>query len=262
MRAFMEKTAWTMTAPRPYSLFHLCFMGFGILAAFLTAWFLTRRAGRNAFLPILASCGALLAFSEVYKQFFLYYAVNGGVYDWWYFPFQLCSLPIYFCLLLPLVRNRKLFAVLLTFMQDFNLLGGIMALAEPSGLLTAYWFLTLHSLIWHILIIFIGLYIGFSHRADESAAGYVKTLPLLLLCCAVATFINVTAKPFGQADMFYISPYYPNHQAVFAVIAGKLGITAGNLIYLISICAGGFLIHTGFNLFSGRTANGRKANGS
>lgn len=246
MRAFVEKSAWAMNTPRPYSMFHLCFMGFGILTAVLAAWLLSHKSGEKAFLPILSVCGALLALSEIYKQLFLYYVVNNGVYDWWYFPFQLCSLPIYLCLILPFVRNRKLFIVLLTFMQDFNLLGGIMALAEPSGLFHPYWFLTLHSLIWHILLIFIGLYIGFSKKAEAGVRGYAKTLPLLFLCCGIATLINVTAKPAGQADMFYISPYYPTNQAVFSIIARKLGIGAGNLVYLLSICLGGFLFHAAF----------------
>lgn len=252
MRAFLEHSAWAMNTPQPYSLFHLCFMVFGILAAALGAWLLARQTENQWFIPILFVCGIILTASEAYKQLFLYYVVNNGTYDWWYFPFQLCSLPMYFCLILPLVRNQRFAAVLLTFMQDFNLLGGIMALAEPSGLFHPYWLLTLHGLIWHILLIFIGLYIGFSRRADESVGGYVKTLPLLFLCCGIAALINVTAKPLGQADMFYISPYYPNNQAIFSAIAGKLGITAGNLIYVFSICVGGFLCHGAFGFLSRR----------
>ena len=110
-----------------------------------------------------------------------------------------------------------------------------MALAEPSGLLHPYWFLPLHGLLWHILLICIGLLIGFT--------GYVSTLPLFLICCGIATLINVTAKPLGQADMFYISPYYPNNQAVFYTISQKLGVLPGNIIYLLSICVGGLLFH-------------------
>ena len=147
--------------------------------------------------------GSLCSFQENGEEvfytaaIFLYYVVNQEKYDWWYFPFQLCSLPMYFCLLLPLVKNRKLQLIILTFMQDFNLLGGIMALAEPSGLLHPYWFLTMHGLLWHILLIFIGLFIGFSHESDSSFTGYIRTLPLFLLCCGIATLINVTARPLG-----------------------------------------------------------------
>ena len=243
MKEFIIKTAWPMVPPRPYSAFHICIMAAGFLAAVLAAYFLSRKTERKFFIRLLFFCGVILAASEIYKQLFLYYVVNQEQYDWWYFPFQLCSLPMYFCLLLPLVKNRRLQLIILTFMQDFNLLGGIMALAEPSGLLHPYWFLTLHGLLWHILLIFIGLLIGFSHESDSSFTGYGSTLPLFLICCGIATLINVTAKPLGQADMFYISPYYPNNQAVFYTISQKLGVLPGNIIYLLSICAGGLLFH-------------------
>ena len=226
MKEFIIKTAWMMVPPQPYSAFHICITAAGFLIAVLAAYVLSRKMERTFFIRL-----------------FLYYVVNQEKYDWWYFPFQLCSLPMYFCLLLPLVKNRKLQLIILTFMQDFNLLGGIMALAEPSGLLHPYWFLTMHGLLWHILLIFIGLFIGFSHESDSSFTGYVRTLPLFLLCCGIATLINVTARPLGQADMFYISPYYPNNQAVFYTISQKIGVLPGNIIYLLSICIGGLLFH-------------------
>ena len=123
-----------MKTPVPYSGFHLVFGGAGILAAIFLAWKLSR--GRH--LHVLSACGMILAVSEIYKQGFLYYIVNGEQYDWWYFPFQLCSIPMYLCLLLPFIGPRmssRPAKAVYTFLQDFALLGGVMALAVPSGLM-------------------------------------------------------------------------------------------------------------------------------
>ncbi len=252
MGEFITKSAWTMVPPEPYSAFHILFTTVGIICAVFLAHTFSMKSNSGKLNRLLFLCGLFLAVSEMYKQLFLYYVVNDKTYDWWYFPFQLCSIPMYLCLVLPLIRNSRVRTVLLTFLHDFGLLGGIMALAEPSGLLHPYWFLTLHGLLWHVLLIFIGLSIGFSRAYDTSLSGYAKTLPLLLFCCAIASIINVTAKPAGQADMFYISPFYPNNQIVFHEIAMTLGITAGNLIYLASVCFGGFLIHTIFAWIFGK----------
>ena len=178
MKEFIIKTAWTHGfRPAIYSAFHICIMAAGFSLPVLAAYFLSGKTERKFFIRLLFFCGVILAASEIYKQLFLYYVVNQEI-RLVVFPFQLCSLPMYFCLLLPLVKNRRLQLIILTFMQDFNLLGGIMALAGPSGLLHPYWFLTLHGLLWHILLIFIGLLIGFSHESDSSFTSYIRTLPL------------------------------------------------------------------------------------
>lgn len=249
MKEFVEKTAWPMIPPTPYSLFHILFIAVGLTAVVILAYFTAGKSKGSRLVYLLFLCGILLAVTECWKQLFLYYVVNQQTYNWWYFPFQLCSLPMYFCLVLPFVFSSKKKTVLCTFMQDFNLLGGIMALAEPSGLFHPYWLLTLHGLVWHLLLIYIGLVIAFSHLSDTSFMGFVRTLPLFFGCCIIASVINRTAKPLGQADMFYISPYYPSAQIIFHEIALKFGISIGNTVYLLATCSGGFLFHIVFSKF-------------
>lgn len=241
----LKKTAWPMAMPKPYSLFHIVFSLTGIAIAAAGARILARSSGhsdRQASFRILFFCGLLLAAGELYKQLFLYYIVYGGQYDWWYFPFQLCSTPMYLCLLMPFISRRETFRqTACTYLQDFGLLGGIMALAEPSGLLHPYWTLTLHGLLWHIVLIFIGLYAAYSGLSDTSGKGYRNTLPLLGAFCLIATVINVATH--GAADMFYIAPYYPVTQVVFHSIALRFGNVVGIGVYLFSLCAGGYICH-------------------
>lgn len=243
----IQKTAWPMTTPRPYSLFHVLFSAAGIvLASGLALWLsgfpgkrgLTERQTRR----VLTACGLLLLFGELYKQLFLYIVINHGRYDWWYFPLQLCSTPMYLCLFLPFIwRYPGIRRTFCTYLQDFCLLGGLMALLEPSGLLHAYWTLTLHGLLWHILLVFIGIFCGTSKTAGYGKAEYLKALLLLGFFCLMATAVNIGTH--GQADMFYISPYYPVTQIFFYQLSLRYGICAGIVLYLIALCLGGFLVH-------------------
>ena len=243
---FLKATAWPMNKPLPYSPFHLTLLAIGIPAAVLAAWNSSKKTGPGSHsksqVRLLFLCGLLLAVSEIYKQLFLYEIVNQGRYDWWYFPFQLCSVPMYLCLLLPLLPQR-LQRIFCTFIQDFGLLGGFLALLEPSGLMHPYWTLTLHGFLWHFMLIFAGLCCAFMGLSLKAPKDFARIIPLFLVCCALATFINMASHPFGNADMFYISPYYPNGQIVFHQIALKTGVLAGNLIYLIGVLAGGLAVH-------------------
>ncbi len=255
--SLLQATAWPIKTPRPYGPFHLLLTLAGVTAAVCLACRLSKRlpgakdAAQRRTRPLLF-CGLLLAVSEVYKQGFLYLIVNDGHYDWWYFPFQLCSVPMYLCLLLPLADRleragrpylRGLSQILCTFLQDYALLGGVMALAEPSGLMHPYLTLTLHGFFWHFILIFLGLYCAMSGAAGTEWRWFFRTIPLFLLCCLIATAVNVAAHPYGNADMFYISPYYPNGQVVFHQISLTIGTLAGNILYLLSVLLGAALCH-------------------
>ena len=139
IKALFQMSSWPMRTPVPYSGFHLVFGGAGILAAIFLAW----KLPRGTHPQVLPACGLILAVSEIYKQGFLYYIVNGGQYDWWYFPFQLCSIPMYLCLLLPFIKPRmscRCVKAVHTFLQDFALLGGVMALADaPLSCINTPW---------------------------------------------------------------------------------------------------------------------------
>ena len=250
VRSFLQATAWTMKPPAPYGPFHLILTLFGIGTSIFLARKFTCKERRQTDL-LLFTCGFILALTEVYKQLFIYYIENNGSYDWWYFPFQLCSVPMYLGLLIPFVP-QKLRNTIYTFIQDFGLLGGIMALAEPSGLMHPYWTLTLHEFLWHFILIFMGLTCAFySHNSNEhsgnnyieTARTYIPVIPLFLICAVIATAINVLSHPYGNTDMFYISPYYPNGQIVFHQISLVIGTFSGNCLYLSSVLLGGFIIH-------------------
>ena len=78
--------------------------------------------------------GIILLLSEIWKQYCLTYIVNPGSYDWWYFPFQLCSIPMYVCLLLPFAVPESIHRAMEAFLMDFGLLGGIFAFFDTCGI--------------------------------------------------------------------------------------------------------------------------------
>jgi len=190
---------------------------------------------------ILFVYGLLMLGGELYKQLFLYYVIEHGRYNWWFFPFQLCSLPMYFCLALPFLPGSRAKRIVCTFMQDFHLLGGIAALVVSDGFRHIHWSLTLHGYLWHLSMVLMALLIWASGLSDLSVRGYLRTLPLFAACCAAATAVNLLAP--GEADMFYISPFHASTQLVFHWLSERCGILPGHLLYLAAVCLGAFLIH-------------------
>ena len=215
----------------------------GFVLSFIFAWQARRFSpkGQNRLLIFLA---VLLPLSELGKQLLLYFS-NSCSYIWWYFPFQLCSMPMY---LLPLYcllpeKYEKARMTLANFLVDFGLLGGIFAFADSTGMHYNLAVLTLHSYLWHFLMIFLGFFLIFTHKNSTSPKDFLFPGVLFLVLVGIATCLNVAFHADGLINMFYISPYYPMEQIVFRDIALITGQTAGRLIYIGSELAGAFLIH-------------------
>ena len=215
----------------------------------VTCAFLSCRLSERSQKYLLIFLSVLLPLSEAGKQVLLYIS-NGCSYDWWYFPFQLCSMPMYllplYCLLPEKYEKIRLF--LADFLTDFGLLGGLFAFADSSGMHYALPLLTLHSYLWHFLLIFLGFFLIFTQRNSSRPKDFFFPAVLFLLLAGAATCLNLLFHAKGLINMFYISPYYPMEQVVFRTIARLTGQMAGRLIYLGGELLGAFLIH----LLSGR----------
>lgn len=248
MEFWLQQTAWTMDKPKPYGIMHLSFFLGGMILAFFTAYLLRKLSVRKRNYLIFG-IGVFLTLCEIFKQLFLYVIVNNYNYNWWYFPFQLCSVPMYLCLISPWIKRKTIRTAVFTFLMDFSLLGGIMAFLEPSGLLYTYVVLTLHSFIWHIILVFLSCIIGFSEEGELSLKGFQRGLPVWGITVFLAMLFNVLFHTYGNINMFYINPYKPCPQIFFNKIAEVLGNWMGILIYLLCMLLGAFVCHSVFYWF-------------
>ena len=202
------------------------------------------RLSENGQKYILVSLAILFPFSEIVKQLLLFVS-NGFSYDWWYFPFQLCSMPMY---LLPLYcllpkKYRRIRIVLVDFLVDFGLLGGIFAFADQSGMHYDLPVLIMHSYLWHFLMIFLGLFLILTQKNSSCLKDFILPCALFLLLAGIATYLNIMIHTRGFINMFYISPYFSMGQVVFRDITRFTGQTAGHLIYIGAEILGACLIH-------------------
>ena len=74
--------------------------------------------------------GLFMGASEIWKQWTLTFVLGGGHYNWWYFPFQLCSVPMYLLLLFPVFHASHVKRIFCTFLMDIGLLSGIGAFLD------------------------------------------------------------------------------------------------------------------------------------
>ncbi len=263
MAELLRATAWPMEKPRAYGPFHLTFFIVG-LAVCLIAAYLLRKTSEKGNRIVLCSAGGFLILSEVYKQLFYTFVIGGGSYQWWIFPFQLCSIPMYFCVIAPWLGDGPVRRGMYNFMLAFNLMSGAVAFTEPSGLCHEYWTLTLHAFIWHMLLVFVGLYLGFSGRAGLKLGDFRYAAAAFGALCLAAFAFNLifwnmpaaSDDPAGHMNMFYIGPAN-SPIIVFKDICLRFGWYVNTPIYIFCLCVAAFVFFLPFALVRrGRSREG------
>ena len=244
--SILNMTAWRMDAPKLFGSFHFIASLAAAIIAVVFAVAVSKRKNIKT-VRVLAIAGWILVILEIWKQLFLFYIVNNGAYDWWYFPFQLCSVPMYLCILLPFTgkRTRRTY---LTFLGGYTFVSAAATLIYPEDILRSYTALTVHGFVWHGLLLFISLVVLHTGSADTSARGLLRASVLFAILCGIAVGINMLAEPIMQATpglphswaaMFYLNPYHLSPQPLVGTIQKTAGIPAGLLLYSVAVAAAG-----------------------
>lgn len=242
--SFFASIAWPIEPPPAYGAFHILFTLIGFAVCTFTAWKLRNVSDKTAG-RILFFCGLFLTLSEIFKQFFCYYVIADHSYYWSAFPFQLCSTPMYMCILAPLLKPGKLQRAMYSFMVLYNLLGGAIAFTEPSGLLQGHLFLTIHSCLWHMLLVFVGLFLCLSKRGGNQKSDYWRATFTFIALCGIAFLLNCFVQ-FGlneDMNMFFVGPG-DSSLIVFKQFSQWFGWYINTPIYIFAVCLGAYIIFT------------------
>ena len=240
---FFEASNLPMTPPPAYGWFHILYTIIGFTVCGVIAWKI-RKINDNAAKWFIFSIGLFLGLTEVYKQLFLYFNSENHTYNWGELPFQLCSVPLYLCLIAPWLKPGKIQRGMYSFMVLFNLLGGGISFLEPSGLLLHDWFSTIHALLWHTSLVFLGLFLCFSQRGATHKKDYFGAAITFIALCAFAFLINTLVQNLlgKHINMFFVGPG-ESPIIVFKQFCRWFGWPINTLIYIFAVCLGAYLLH-------------------
>ena len=225
--------------PKSYDTFHLLFIFYGLVVVALLAYFL-RNTNEKQNKIVLLTCSLILILSEIYKQLYYVFILGEPGYDWNVIPFQLCSVPMYLCFIVVFLKPGKVKNAMYNFLAIFNMFGGAISFTEPSGLLHPNLFLTAHSCVWHMLLVFIGVYLMVTKRAATKLKDYLGSMAVFGCVASFAQIFNIIFMN-KDVNLFYISPFKPNPIAVFRDFWYIIGPWATMILYIACILAGAFI---------------------
>lgn len=223
-------------APAMFGSMHILFLLFLFPAAYCTGRKISRFSFPD-FCRTLFCAGILLACMECWKQIHVYTVTEGGRFSWWWFPFQLCSMPMYLCLMLPLVKRKN---TVFAFLSTYAWIAAVCALFYPQDMLRSDMALTLHGFLWHGIMLAVSFSVILFPLFSMTRKDFLYATCLFLFLCGIAVILNIYGyyqTPTGgiYPNLFYISPLLPSRQPVFSLIAEHWGIIPGHVVYILSL---------------------------
>lgn len=239
-----------MTTPTLYGWFHV----FSLILTVLTTVALCkahRKGDHRQVLRVILWTSLLSVFLEIYKQFNYSFSVgDSGIvfdYQWYAFPWQFCSTPMYVGLLAGLTKKGKVHDACCAYLATFSVFAGLCVMVYPGDVFTGTLGINIQTMICHGSMIVLGAYLLFTGYVKLEHKTILKAVPVFASTIGIAMIMNEIAHQTGLLEtetfnMFFISPYCDPSLPVYSLVQTVVPYPISLIIYIAGFTAASYLI--------------------
>jgi len=238
-----------METPGLYGWFHLLFFALSIVIAVLLCKY---KKPTDSFVRKLVLFTAILSILfEVYKQINYTFSYDGqtitGDFQWYAFPFQFCSTPMYVGLLAGIVKKGKVQDALYTYLATYALFGGLVVMVYPAQVFISTIGINIQTMVCHGAMLTVGSYLLYSRYIPLEHKTITKAIPVFLCLVAMAVVMNEIAYATGLLEretfnMFFISPHCEPSLPVYSIVQGIVPYPWCMIIYVLTFTLAAYLM--------------------
>ena len=242
-----------MNAPVPYGWFHILWI---ILTIGSIVFLYKKKAnyGEKQLKTVLLTYGLIAFLLELIKQImwaFNYDSITNLVswdYEWYAFPFQLCTTPIFVTLICSLMKKTKTRDSLLSYMAFITILGSIATIIIPDSCFVSDTLVNIHTMWLHCGSLVVSVYLLLTKEVKLTINNMKNAILVFLMFTGLAELLNIIIYNSGilngeTFNMFYISPYFISSLPVFDILQQKIPYILYLTTYLCIISTGGFIVY-------------------
>lgn len=241
---YLEKT---MPTPQVFGWFHLTSLAIMIIGAILIVLFLKKTNEKQNKIILSVYVITCLLF-EIYKQIIFSFDVVSGKWSvqWYIFPFQLCSTPMYIALIALFTKKGKFQNALYAYLATFGMLAGLLVMIYPVGVYVTIIGINIQTMYHHATQFLIGFYLLVCGRVKIDYKTPLNAFVVFLTLVAIAVWLNIIVTNFVTKDlfnMFFISPYFPTSLPMLDVIYKKVSYIIFLLLYIFAFLLGVYILY-------------------
>lgn len=237
-----------METPLPYGPFHLIWLAITVGLSLWVAFGAKKHSQKQVSNVLLVTAIAVMLL-EIYKQINYTFGDGSGEpeYQWYAFPWQFCSTPMYVGLLAGLIRKGRVYESLCAYLATFGLFAGAAVMVYPVTVFIGTVGINLQTMICHGSMIVIGVYLLASGQVKLEHKSILRALPVFAVMVGAAVVMNEVAYRTGLLqthtfNMFFISPYCEPSLPVYSLVQGVVPFPWCLVLYILGFTAAGYIM--------------------
>lgn len=192
----------------------------------------------------------VVTLAELYKQINYSFSYTDGIdfdYQWYAFPFQFCSTPMYAGLLAGLLRKGKLQDALYAYLATFAVFAGLCVMIYPGDVFVHTLGINIQTVICHGSMICVGVYLFHTGTVKLEHRTILKAMAVFSCTVSIAVVLNEIAHWSGLLDrevfnMFFISRHCKPSLPVYSLVQTVVPYPWCLLIYIVAFTLASYLI--------------------
>ena len=203
---------------------------------------------------ILGIYGIIALILELLKQLiwaFNYDPITNIItwdYEWYAFPFQLCTTPIFVTIICLFLKKDNTRNSLLSYMSFTTILGSIATMIIPDSCFVSDILVNIHTMWLHLGSFVVSIYLLMSGEVKINIQSLKQAIKVFLIFVVIAEVMNIVIYNIGilngeTFNMFYISPYFISTLPVFDIIQQNVPYLVYLIIYIWALILGSLIIY-------------------
>ncbi len=238
-----------METPPSYGWFHILFLMLSIAATIYLC--ITHKDGDNDRVRrVVFTVAIIVAILEIYKQINYTFSYGEGItadYQWYSFPWQFCSTPMYAGILAGIFKKGKVYDALISYLGTYALFAGICVMFYPNDVLCNTIGINIQTMICHGSMITVGIYVLYTKSVKLEHKTILGAMSVFASAMGIAMILNEAAYFLGITEaenfnMFYISPHEAPHLIVYSSVQEVLPFPFCTIVYFLAFSLAAYLI--------------------
>lgn len=239
----------SMETPELYGWFHLLCLSIVFSLSVLAAQAGRKHDAQRVRRTVLAVAVTVLVL-EVYKQINYSFSYENGIafdFQWYAFPFQFCSTPMYVGLLAGLTKKGKVHDAACAYLSTFAVFAGLCVMLYPGDVFISTVGINIQTMVCHGSMIVVGVYLLASGHVKLEHKTIVKAIPVFAVMVAMAATMNEIAHLSGLLEtetfnMFFISPYCDPSLPVYSLVQEAAAFPWCLVLYILGFSLAAYMM--------------------